>query len=1249
MKPFFDVFPTLKLNNELTRTMETVKVESVNLVRQGGFLRVRLTGIEYISEEALNTIKAAINEQVLKYSRKVDMIYTAETFVKTEDAPVPDSNETLDTAFVKTPASAGIRSSSAGYDPSEEYEFVSYSAGKPASSSYSPGGGGNGSGKRKYTSKKKKTDPGMIYGRTFEGKSVDMGDIIAENENVVIRGEIFSSDTNITKNGFQILKIGVTDRKNSVSMKIFIKEGEEDLKEKLSVGTMIEAYGRMEYDNFEGEVMMTRVNGIRQIREEKNVRMDASGKKRVELHLHTQYSDMDATTSIDKLIDRAISWGHKAVAITDHGVVHGFTDAFHKLNATGDNDLKIIYGMEGYIVDDMDFPVVRDPGSEEDIVLRRQSAICDEHPQLPDPDEEEAIARVKKKKYHHIILLAKNETGRKNLYRLVSYSHVNYFKKRPRIPKSVLNKYREGLILGSACVAGELYDALLSGESNERIKELVDYYDYLEIQPVGNNYYLVRNFEKGITSGKYVKSIEDIQLLNKKICNLGDRYGKKVVATCDVHFLDPEDEVYRRIIMDSQKFADADEQPPLYYRTTEEMLAEFDYLGKEKAREIVIDNTNEIADMIERIEPVRPDKCPPVIADSDENLRKICYSTARELYGSELPEIVVERLEKELNSIISNGYSVMYIIARELVQKSISDGYLVGSRGSVGSSLAATFAGITEVNPLKPHYRCPSCRYSDFDSDEVEKYAGGAGCDMPDKECPVCGAMLEKDGFDIPFETFLGFKGDKEPDIDLNFSGEYQSKAHDYTEVIFGKGHTFRAGTITKLQEKTAFGFVKGYFERHNESIRKCETDRLLKGCTGVKRSTGQHPGGIIVLPHNEEIYSFTPVQFPANDPGKQTVTTHFEYHSIEHNLLKLDILGHDDPTMIKVLEDLTGFSAKNIKLDDKNVMKLFEDTAILNITPESIEHPLGTLGVPEFGTDFVMQMLAETKPRNFSDLVRIAGLSHGTDVWLDNAETLIKDGKASLSTCICTRDDIMTYLIHKGVEPSIAFDIMEAVRKGKVAAGSAKKWPEWEKAMKECGVPDWYLWSCTRIQYMFPKAHAVAYVMMAYRIAYYKIFFPLEYYAAFFSIRASSFDYEKMCMGKEHLLQEMELIKGRITRDEASPKDEDLLKYMYNVLEMYERGFEFTPIDIYSAGASRFRIIDGKLMPSFESIDGMGSKAAQALEEEASKGKFTSREDIRIRAKLSSTLTEYLYELGLLGSLPESSQMSIMDFLSVK
>ncbi|MBR2755221.1 MAG: PolC-type DNA polymerase III, partial [Lachnospiraceae bacterium] len=1155
---FFEVFTTLSVSEELFSLFAGLEVISVTQVKTGNYLRIRLRDGHPIGSVPIRQMEEAIRRQVLKEMMSVRIEY--ENGYEYAEVGSGTYEAAEDNRRVAQPKAAALTSAAEG---------------KSAAGT-----------KKKWASKSKKTDPGMIYGKDFQGAPMEISDCITEMRNVVLRGCIFEKELSVTKNNFKILKLSITDRTDSISLKMFLHDGEEKLPDAFKEGMTIEVCGNIEYDNFEGEILMTRVTGIREGNDADDARMDRAPKKRVELHLHTQYSDMDALTPINALLDQAVKWGHKAVAITDHGVVQGFTDAFHKLQAMSDPDFKVIYGVEAYIVDDMDDPIVQDPDSPEDIELRRESAIPDEIPKVIDPAEEERIEKVKKDKYYHAILLAKNETGRRNLYRLVSYSHINYFSRRPRIPKSVLNKYREGLILGSACVMGELYDGILSGESQERIAELVNYYDYLEIQPVANNMFLVRNYERNHDpiyrsahkeiKGHMRKNADEIRAINKQIYDLGKQYGKPVVATGDVHFLNPEDEILRHIILDSQKYSDADDPGPFYFRTTEEMLQEFDYLGPDIAYEIVVENTNMIADMIEKIEPVRPDKCPPVIENSDENLRAICYETAHSMYGPDLPEIVVNRLEKELNSIISNGYSVMYIIARELVQKSNSDGYLVGSRGSVGSSLAATMSGITEVNPLKPHYRCPSCFYSDFDSEEVEAYAGGAGCDMPDKLCPVCGTPLIKDGFDIPFETFLGFKGDKEPDIDLNFSGEYQSHAHDYTEVIFGKGHTFRAGTISTLQDKTVYGYVKGYFERHNRSIRKCEMNRLIKGCTGVKRSTGQHPGGIVVLPHGEEIYSFTPVQFPANDAGKHTVTTHFEYHSIDHNLLKLDILGHDDPTMIRMLEDLTGFDAKSIKLDDPSVMKLFDGTEILGITPEDIEHPLGTLGVPEFGTDFVMQMLLDTKPKNFSDLVRIAGLSHGTDVWLGNAETLVKEGKATLSTCICTRDDIMLYLISKGVEPALSFNIMEQVRKGNVAKGKVKTWPEWEKTMRENGVPDWYLWSCTKIQYMFPKAHAVAYVMMAYRIAYYKIFYPLEYYAAFFSIRAASFDYEKMCQGLDRLRQEMELIKGRVDMGTASPKDQDLLKYMYNVEEMYARGFEFLPIDIYKAGGSRFKIFDG-------------------------------------------------------------------------
>ena len=841
---------------------------------------------------------------------------------------------------------------------------------------------------------------------------------------------------------------------------------------------------------------------------------------------------------------------------------------------------------------------------------------------------------IKKLTSYHAIILAENNIGRENLYRLVSASHLQYFNRHPRVPKSLLLKYREGLILGSACEAGELYRALLDGKAEEEIARIVNFYDYLEIQPLGNNHFMIDS-----PKVPAVNSEEDIMDFNRRIVALGEEFNKPVVATCDVHFLDPEDEVYRRIIMAGKGFDDADNQAPLYLRTTEEMLKEFEYLGSDKAREVVITNTNKIADRIDVMSPVRPDKCPPVIPDSDKTLTEICYNKAHELYGEELPAIVKDRLDKELHSIISNGFAVMYIIAQKLVWKSVEDGYLVGSRGSVGSSLVAFMAGITEVNSLSAHYRCPNCHYYDFDSPEVKAFAGNAGCDMPDKICPVCGKPLVKDGFDIPFETFLGFKGDKEPDIDLNFSGEYQSKAHKYTEVIFGAGQTYRAGTVGTLADKTAYGYVKNYYEERGKRKRSCEINRIVFGCTGVRRSTGQHPGGIIVLPVGEDINSFTPVQHPANDMTTDIVTTHFDYHSIDHNLLKLDILGHDDPTMIRMLQDLTGIDPTTIPLDDPGVMSLFQNTSALGITPDDIDGcPVGSLGIPEFGTDFVIQMLLDTKPKCFSDLIRISGLGHGTDVWLGNAQTLILEGTADISHCICCRDDIMIYLINKGVDSALSFTIMESVRKGKGLK------PEFESAMKEKDVPDWYIASCKKIKYMFPKAHAAAYVMMAWRIAYCKINYPLAYYAAFFSIRAKAFSYELMCQGMQHLKNVMADYKKR--EDTLSQKEQASLKDMKIVLEMYARGYDFVPIDIFSAKSRSFQIVDGKLMPSLNSIDGLGEAAADAIVEAAKDGPFLSKDDFRQRTKVSKTIVELMDSLNLLGKLPESNQISLFDFV---
>ncbi|MCR5486935.1 MAG: PolC-type DNA polymerase III [Lachnospiraceae bacterium] len=844
---------------------------------------------------------------------------------------------------------------------------------------------------------------------------------------------------------------------------------------------------------------------------------------------------------------------------------------------------------------------------------------------------------IKKLMPFHVILLAQNDIGRVNLYRLVSKSYLQYFYQKPKIPKSELIKHREGLIIGSACEQGELFRALVDHSKEEDVLEIARFYDYLEIQPLGNNEFLLsEELDNGI------RTRDDLEELNRRIIDLGEKLKIPVCATGDVHFTEPGDALYRAVIMDGQKFKDADRQPPLYLHTTEEMLDEFNYLDKEKAYEVVVTNPNRIAERIEKISPVRPDKCSPKLPGSDEELRRICYERAAEIYGEELPVQVKDRLDTELNSIISHGYADLYIIAQKLVWKSNEDGYMVGSRGSVGSSFVAYLAGITEVNSLPPHYICSSCHYSDFESEVVKECTktGTCGIDMPDRNCPVCGKPLQKLGFDIPFQTFLGFKGDKEPDIDLNFSSEYQSRAHKYTEEIFGKGYTFRAGTMTTLAEKTAFGFVKKYYESRNAYKRRCEIERIAEGCTGVLKTTGQHPGGIVVLPHGEEIDSFTPIQHPADKTEGSSITTHFEYHSIEHNLLKLDILGHDDPTMIKRLKDLTGIDAETIPLDDPLVMALFQDTSSIGVTPERIDGvPNGVLGIPEFGTNFVIKMLVDAKPQNISDLVRISGLSHGTGVWIGNADELILSGTATLSTCICCRDDIMIYLIGKGMDKQLSFKTMESVRKGRGLA------PEMEQAMREAEVPEWYIDSCKRISYMFPKAHAAAYVMMAWRVGWYKVHYPLQYYSAFFCIRAKTFSYEKCCRGKGYLKEQMAEIKNK-----EKPTDQELdeLHEMRLVLEMYERGFEFMPIDLYQADARYCKVVDGKIMPHLSSVTGIGVKVAgeilTKLQSSPERGPFLSKEDFCLRSGASDKMAEKLEEIGILGSMPESNQLSLFD-----
>jgi len=828
---------------------------------------------------------------------------------------------------------------------------------------------------------------------------------------------------------------------------------------------------------------------------------------------------------------------------------------------------------------------------------------------------------IKKMPTYHVIILVKNQKGLRNLYELVSKSNLEYFHRNPRIPKSLLSQMREGLLIGSACEQGEVFRGLISNLDDDKLQEIVSYYDYLEVQPLGNNEFLIDKGE--------VKNKEELIKINKRIYDLGKQFKKPVVATCDVHFLDPWDNVYRKILMYGKGFKDADRQPPLYFRTTDEMMREFDYFDREIAKEIVIDNPNEIADSIEDVKPIPDGTFPPSIEGAEEELRKLTLNKAHEIYGEKLPDIVEKRLDKELNSIINNGYAVMYIIAQKLVTKSLNDGYLVGSRGSVGSSFVATMSGITEVNPLPPHYICPHCKHSEFILDG----SYGSGVDMPDKNCPQCGTKMKKDGHDIPFEVFLGFEGDKEPDIDLNFSGDYQPIAHKYTEEIFGTGHVFRAGTIGTLADKTAYGFVKKYFEEKNLTVHNAEIKRLVMGCTGAKRTTGQHPGGVMVVPKDKDIYDFTPIQHPADAQDSDIITTHFDYHSISGRLLKLDILGHDDPTVIRMLEDLTGINAREIPLDDKKTMSLFTSVEALNINPEDINCTVGTLGLPEFGTKFVRQMLVDTNPTTFAELVRISGLSHGTDVWLNNAQDIIKEGKATLKEVISTRDDIMLFLISKGLDKKLSFKIMESVRKGK-----GIKEEEIEE-MKKHNVPDWFIQSCQKIKYMFPKAHAVAYVIMAFRIAYFKVHHPEAFYATYFTVRADEFNLDMMD-SLEKIKENIRLIESK--SNNATAKEKSLLTILEVGLEMYLRGLKFTNIDLYKSDAVKFLITKDGILPPLNSLEGIGKQAAKIIAEEREKGKFLSIEDLRNRTRISKTVIDILKQHGCLQDIPESNQLSL-------
>ena len=1244
----------------------------------------------------------------------------------------------------------------------------------------------------KINEEKKQQAEAMIVGRPFYDEAISIKDALekVKGGRVAIYGDILSFDSRELRNKRMLVTLSVTDYTDSVAV-IAYMEGEEFEKKSAAfkVGKQVHVKGLLAMDEqYSHEYQITADAMESSSLALKPERKDTWPKKRVELHAHTKISEMDAVIPPKELVKQAYRWGHKAVAITDHGVVQGMPEVMDTVKSLK-GEIKALYGMEAYMVDDTFEPVIRDRGQslrdryvvfdiettgfskEDDSILEigavkvengqitekfsefvnpnrpipaeitKLTSITDDMVAGADPidkvlprflefskdcvlvahnasfdtgfienktlklgledtkptivdtlglarglmdlkrytldsickhlgislenhhravDDAGATAEMfvrilgmleeakitklseindyikdkvdpKKLRSHHAVILVQNKVGLKHLYELVTLSHLDYFNHQPKIPKSEMIKRREGLIYGSACSAGELYEAVLEGESEDTLEKIVSFYDYLEVQPIGNDRYLIDD-----TSHENIQSDEDLRNINRKIVALGERYHKPVCATSDAHFLNPEDEIFRKILLATKKFADADKPMPLYLRTTDEMMEEFSYLGEEKAEEVVITNTNAIADRIESILPIPDGQFSPVIEGAEEELKRVCYEKAHSMYGDPLPEIVKERLSHELECIINNGFGTLYILARRLVLHSVEAGYYVGSRGSVGSSLAATMAGITEVNPLKAHYYCPKCHYSDFDPEAARGVAGMSGFDLPEANCPKCGTPLKRDGQEIPFEVFLGFNGDKEPDIDLNFSGEYQAKAHAYVEEMFGHDHTFKAGTMSGLADKTAYGMVKHYLEERGIQKSNAEINFLVAGIKDVKKTTGQHPGGIIVVPQEYDVCDFTPVQHPANDPNTPIRTTHYDYDQLHGRLLKLDILGHDDPTMIRMLEDMTHTNAQEVPVNDPGVMSLFLGTEALGVTPEQIGSPVGTFGISEFGTPFVRQMLVDTKPKSFSELVRISGLSHGTDVWNNNAKDIVAAGIAPISECICTREDIMVDLIHLGMDKLLAFKIMEIVRKGKKSGGLK---PEHIEKMIAAGIEPWYLESCKKIQYLFPKGHAVAYVTMSLRIAYYKVHYKEFYYAAYFTIRADGFDYETMAMGEAKARAAKEALEKQ---EKMSDKDKSNHTLYELVVEAYARGIQFLPMDLYKSDAHKFQVIDGKLLPPFDTISGMGLSAAQSIVEARKDGEFLTQEDFIARTKVSRTNTALMKELGILGDMPETDQLSL-------